>query len=121
MVVYLHDDYQMAFLVAIVPTLLGAYYLGPTFALTQGLVGLRMRALASSILLFILNLIGLGLGPQVTGILSDAFNAFGGLGTDSLRYALICVLLLNVVATVYYWMAGRDLEGDLARRGELDG
>ncbi|NIP15918.1 MAG: MFS transporter [Pseudomonadales bacterium] len=120
-VVYLHDDYQVAFMVAIVPTLLGAYYLGPTFALTQGLVGLRMRALASSILLFILNLIGLGLGPQVTGILSDVFNAFGDLGTDSLRYALICVLLLNVVATVYYGMAGRDLKKDLARRGELDG
>jgi predicted MFS family arabinose efflux permease len=121
MVVYLYDDYRVAFLVAIVPTLLGAYYLGPTFALTQGLVGLRMRALASSILLFILNLIGLGLGPQVTGILSDGFNAFGDLGADSLRYALICVLLLNVVATVYYWMAGRDLERDLARRGQLDG
>ena len=35
-----------------IPYLLGAYYLGPTFSMTQGMVGLRMRALASSILLF---------------------------------------------------------------------
>lgn len=118
--VYLSDDYVFAFVIAVVPTFLGSYYLGPTFALTQGLVGLRMRALAASILLFILNLIGLGLGPQVTGIISDVLNAYTDLGDDALRWALICVLFMNVLATVFYWMAGRDLVADMARRGELE-
>jgi MFS family permease len=117
--VYLADDYIVAFTVALIPTFLGADYLGPTFALTQGLVGLRMRALASSILLFILNLIGLGLGPQLTGILSDVFSAYTDLGVDSLRMALVCVLLVNIIATLFYWMAGRDLVKDMARGGEL--
>ncbi len=118
--VYLTDDYIVAFMVALMPTFLGSYYLGPTFALTQGLVGLRMRALASGILLFILNLIGLGLGPQLTGILSDLLNAYTDLGTDALRWALVCVLLVNIIATVFYWMAGRDLIADMARGGELE-
>ena len=76
--------------------------------------------MASSILLFILNLIGLGLGPQVTGILSDVFNAYTDLGEGALQAALICVLLVNIIATLFYWMAGRDLVADMARRGELD-
>jgi len=31
-----------------------------------GLVGLRMRAVASAVLFFVLNLVGLGLGPLAT-------------------------------------------------------
>jgi predicted MFS family arabinose efflux permease len=118
--VYATSNHVAAFIVAIVPSALGAYYLGPTFALTQSLVGLRMRALASSILLFILNLIGMGLGPQLTGILSDVFNAYSDLGVHSLRAAMLCVLAANVVATLLYLMAGRDLRQDMQRRGELE-
>jgi len=118
--VYVASDYVAAFLVASIPTFLGSYYLGPTFALTQGLVGLRMRALASSILLFILNIIGMGLGPLLTGVLSDLLDASTGLGDDSLRVSMLCVLLVNVLATLFYWFAGRDLRSDMARRGELD-
>ena len=43
-----------ALLLLIIPYIMATLYLGPTFALTQGLVKLRMRALASAILLFIL-------------------------------------------------------------------
>lgn len=113
--VYVHHDWQVALMVAAIPTFLGSYYLGPTFALTQGLVGIRMRALASSILLFILNLIGLGLGPQVTGIISDLLHSFTDLGVESLRWALVVVLMFNVVSTIYYVAAGRYLRDDLAR------
>ena len=49
--------------------------------------GLRMRALASSIILFIANIIGLGLGPQFTGIASDILFVTTDLGQDSLRWA----------------------------------
>jgi predicted MFS family arabinose efflux permease len=113
--VYLVPDYAVALLIAIVPTMLGSYYLGPTFALTQGLVGLRMRALASSILLFILNLIGMGLGPQATGIISDAL-ATTAVGEESLRWALLIVLTFNVASTGFYLLAGRHLRQDMAAR-----
>ena len=96
------------------PYILGAYYLGPTFSMTQGLVGLRMRALASGILLFILNIIGLGLGPQFVGILSDVLNLTTDLGEESLRWALVSVVAFNGLAVWCYMKAAKTLEQDLA-------
>ena len=117
--VYLSNDVIMALFVANIPVFLGAFYLGPGFALTQRLVGVRMRALAASILLFITNLIGLGLGPQLTGIISDVLNLSTGLGVDSLRWSMVIVLTLNVVSTVFYLIAARYLISDLAAPREL--
>ncbi len=117
---YTLPEPALAFWIAAVPSFLGSYYLGPTFSLAQGLVGLRMRALAASILLFILNLIGMGLGPLFVGITSDLLNAFGGFDSgEALRWALVSVLVFNVLSTVFYLMAARDLKSDLARSHEL--
>lgn len=117
--VYTWPDPIVAFWIAAVPGFLGSYYLGPTFSLTQGLVGLRMRALAAAILLFILNLIGMGLGPMIVGATSDLLNAYTDLGDHSVRWALVSVLIFNVLSTVFYLMAARDLRADLARSHEL--
>ena len=103
----------------IVPNVLGGFYLGPSFAVTQGLVGLRMRALASSILLFVLNLIGLGLGPQVAGVISDVLAASTNLGTDALRWSLTIGLVFNLVSATLFFFASRTLRADLARSREL--
>jgi MFS family permease len=111
---YLWHDPNAALWVLSVHYFLGAYYLGPTFSMTQGMVGLRMRALAASISLFILNIIGMGLGPQFTGVLSDLLNGFTDLGTESLRWALVFSLVFNLVSAIFYLMASRTLEQDLA-------
>ena len=66
--------------------LLRRLLLGPVIAITYLLVKVRMRALASAILLFILNLIGLGGGPQVVGILNDALAP--RLGAEAVLYSL---------------------------------
>jgi MFS family permease len=118
--VYLYGTPYTALWVLAIPYFLGAYYLGPTFSLTQGLVGLRMRALASSILLFILNIIGLGLGPQFTGIASDVLNVTTSLGADSLRWALVLSLVFNVVSAILYLMAGRTLQEDLDASAQMN-
>jgi len=117
--VYTWPEPVTAFWIAAIPAFLGSYYLGPTFSLAQGLVGLRMRALAASILLFILNLIGMGLGPVIVGATSDLLNAYTDLGVQSVRWALVSVLLFNVMSTVFYLMAAKDLRSDLARSHEL--
>jgi MFS family permease len=49
------------------------FYLGPMYAVTQGVVAPRIRATAVAVLLFIVNLIGYGMGPPVIGALSDMF------------------------------------------------
>ncbi len=48
-------------------------YLGPAFGVMHNMVTPRMRATATALLFLIINLIGLGLGPTVVGLLSDAF------------------------------------------------
>lgn len=47
------------------------FYLGCMYASVQGIVAPRVRATATAVLLFIVNLLGYGLGPPVIGALSD--------------------------------------------------
>ncbi len=116
--VYLWGDATQALWVFAVPNILGAYYLAPTFAMTQGLVGLRMRALAAAILLFVLNIIGMGLGPLFVGSLSDYIASSSNYGVESLRYALCVATLFILGATVSSVLAARTLRADLASAAE---
>jgi MFS family permease len=109
---YLWPDVRIALALAGIPVFFGAMYLGPTFALTQALAPLRMRAVASAFLLFLLNLIGLGLGPQGVGIASDLLAP--QLAGDSLRGALVLTVLLNLWSGAHYFLGARTLEADLA-------
>lgn len=109
---YLWPEGRIALLPSIPGAVLGPMYLGPTFAMTQGLVKLRMRAVASAILLFIINLIGLGLGPQVVGIVSDLLTPI--YGTEAIRYALLSVVAVGSIwSSAHYFLAARTLREDL--------
>ena len=105
------DDLTTALIFYLFPAFFGGFYLAPTFSLIQSLVSLRMRALASSITLFVLNIIGMGFGPQLVGILSDYFAP--EYGQHSLRMALIVLSFLNLWCAFHYFTAGRTLEADL--------
>jgi MFS family permease len=105
-------DPRQALLLSIPSTLLGAMWLGPVFALTQSLVGIRMRALASAILLFVVNLIGLGLGPQVVGLLNDLLRPRFGAG--AVRWSLAAVVIVSSLwAALHFALAARTLRADL--------
>ncbi len=90
---------------------LASFFFGPSFAMTQALATFRMRAVATSLLLFVQTLIGLGLGPLVTGILSDRLRPLVGL--DALRDGLVLVGLVNLWAAAHYFRGARFLRGDL--------
>lgn len=92
-------------------TMLGAFYLGPTIAISHTLVSPSMRAMASAILFFILNLIGLGLGPLVVGMISDMLAP--AYGSESLRYALGIVSFVNLISAAFFFLAARKLLADL--------
>ena len=79
-------------------------YLGPSFALIQHLAPLRIRAMWAAITLLVINLLGLGLGPTLVGILSDFYRP--SYGADSLRYAMLSVYALTPLAILLYWRAG---------------
>jgi MFS family permease len=111
--VYLWPERSGALLFAVPAAILGPMYLGPTFAMAQGLARPTMRALVSAILLFVINLIGLGLGPQAVGALSDALAPT--YGVESIRYALLWVVVVGAAwSTLHYALAARTLRADLA-------
>ncbi len=93
-------------------------YLGPSFAMTQSLVRPQMRAVASAILLFVLNLIGLGIGPWFVGFLSDLLRP--SFGVESIRYALMSVVCVgNAWAALHYILAARTLREDLQAKDRI--
>lgn len=110
---YLAHSIELALACFTLPALLGGAYLGPSFSLNQSLVTVRMRSVASAIILFIVNIIGLGLGPLTVGVLSDLLQPH--YGADSLRYALLCLVFVSLWTATHYFLAGRTLRADLAR------
>ncbi|MBA4772233.1 MAG: MFS transporter [Sphingomonas sp.] len=101
---YFTYDLTLGLAAVLASTLLASSYLGPSFALIQGLAPTRMRAVWAAITLLIINLIGLGLGPSLTGLLSDLYKPV--FGAESLRYALMSASLLTPWAIFHYWRAG---------------
>ena len=97
----------------ILPGMLLGLFIGPTFAIVQALVDVRSRAVAAAILLFVFNLVGLGLGPLAVGALSDLLEPRWGV--DSLRFALLIVVPISLWGACHYARAGRTLGADLAR------
>ena len=109
---YVVEGAYTALIVSIVPGILFNVYLGNSLAMTHALVGLRMRAVASAILFFLINLIGMGLGPWGVGLLSDMLSA--ELGNESLRYAMLYLLPAAMGwSAVHFLMASRTLQKDL--------
>lgn len=117
---YLYDGSIAAVYLSLgMVAILGAMYLGPSFAMTQALVTLRMRAVASAILLLVLNLIGMGLGPYFIGFISDVLEPeFANL---SLRWALCVAVLFNAWAAIHYLLGARTVAGDIEDTERLKG
>ncbi|MBI1181708.1 MAG: MFS transporter [Alphaproteobacteria bacterium] len=90
---------------------LAATYQGSTFAMLQTLSPLRMRAQASAIMLFASNLIGMGLGPSIVGMISDGLHPW--LGVEALRYAVPITSLFGLWGAWHYYLAGKHYREDL--------
>ena len=71
----LAEDPVLGLAAYFVPCALGSVYLAPLLVVIHSLVPLRMRAVASAVALFFMNLIGMGLGPQAVGLISDLAGA----------------------------------------------
>ena len=71
MLAYTQNDWRWAVALLVLPGIFGSMYLGPSFGVIQNTVDDRQRATATAVLLFIVNLIGLGAGPPFVGWLID--------------------------------------------------
>ena len=104
---YLAESAPIAVGVYFIALLFQSCYLGPTFACIQTLAPLRMRAVWAAITLLVINLVGLGIGPTLVGIISDLL--LPRFGQESLRYSLLIIGSLTPIAIFFYWMASRAL------------
>ena len=95
----------------VLPNFFGSIHTGPSFAMVQSLAPIRVRAMASAIILLVINLIGMGLGPLVIGVLSEWLEP--EYGARSLGYAMLVVVPLNLWAATHYWRASRSLRAEL--------
>lgn len=93
-------------------TLQIAYY-GPIVAVVQALVPARRRAFAGALLLLVFNIVGLGLGPFLTGALSD--HLIGLAGDQALRWALIVCLAGSTGAGIAFLAIGPAFRAEMAR------
>lgn len=109
-VVFLSESTTLALAAFVIPAFLGLMYQAPAFAVTQALATPMMRATASAVLLFVINIVGLAMGPAVTGALSDALEP--RFGADSLRYALLIVSVGLLWSALHFKLAARSLAAD---------
>jgi len=81
-------------------------YLGPAFSLIQNLITPRARATINSMVYLISSVFGFGLGPFVTGALSQQLSSHG---VDALRYSLLAVSTAALWSALHFAMAARPI------------
>ncbi len=104
-------------LIALAPIQMAiCFVLGPAYTLIQRLVADEIRATTMTMIMLFANIIGMGLGPQVVGILSDLFARH--FEHDGLRYAMLIMSLLAPWAAYHFWKVGVTAELDLQAASE---
>jgi MFS family permease len=104
-------DLMWAILAYVPGQLMVNAWVGPTYAMTQSVAPPSVRALAAAIVVFAINLVGMGLGPLVVGALNDAFAPRFGL--EAVRYSLMIAAVPHTLAAVFNVLAARTLREDL--------
>ena len=104
------SDPWVAWPLLLIPNALNILWLGPVTTAVQHLVPRAMRSTASASFLLINNLVGLGIGPMLIGIISDTFKE--KYGTEALRYAAVSVVGFYVVASLLMFVALRRIRED---------
>lgn len=126
-----------------VASVLQYFYLGAQYNIAQAVVSVRVRATSIAILLFIVNLIGYGVGPPTLGFIADMFtNAYissndlvgqitatcsmsdpdlspalvescGEARGYGVRWACVTATMLFLLAGLFFLLSGRTFVQDL--------
>lgn len=104
---YLSPTFGMAAAFLAIPAFTSGMFLGPSMAYVQSLAKLRMRSFAAAIKMMTLNLVGLGIGPQAVGLISDALKP--SYGEDSLRIALVIISAVSLWGALHFYLCSKHL------------
>lgn len=132
------QSHLVATIIALVfPGLFAGMHYGPTYAVVHNLIEPRMRASTVAIMALVSGIIGMIVGPTVTGKMSDVFAAKAfALGdyaamcpeavkgsaigeacriasAGGLRTALVIIVSLYVWAAIHYFLASRHMKKEL--------
>jgi MFS family permease len=87
---------------------------GPANGLLISLLRPRMRGVVAATAQILTALTGVGVGPYLVGVLSDLYG-----GSDSLRWAIVTGMVINLWAAIHFLLAGlavrRDRTKELTR------
>jgi predicted MFS family arabinose efflux permease len=89
---------------SIIPIYLSFIYVGPAYAMVQRFAHPQQRATAAAFTLFLINLLGLGLGPLSIGAVTDFIVPH--FGKESLRYSMMAITsVTSICACISYFRA----------------
>ncbi|MEM7729077.1 MAG: MFS transporter [Pseudomonadota bacterium] len=92
-------------------TLTAGFYLGPAFALAQTLAPIKVRAMSTALFFFILNMIALGGGPTIVGLISQALTPEHG-AEQALRLAMTFLVVPFALSILFFFVTARTLPKD---------
>jgi MFS family permease len=116
------DSVPLALASLLVGNVLHYSYLGAQYTICQGVASARSRATAVAIMLFIVNLIGYGLGPLFVGYLSDALMLSAQAdGLDNARglglaWSMMFTVSIYGASGVLFLYTARTLQRDLVSK-----
>jgi MFS family permease len=118
MAAFLFASNKYVALSILVPQQIALYFLhAPIFTLLQRLVPDAMRATALAVVMLLSHLIGMGLGPQIVGAMSDLLLPM--LGPDALRWAMLIACLMALWSSYHLWHVSHTVRADLATVGTM--
>jgi predicted MFS family arabinose efflux permease len=96
---------------------IGGLSAAPMMTVVTGLAPAHSRSMAVAVMMVAINVIGLGGGPLVVGMLSDILNPV--YGEDALGVAMKIILVVGIPSTILTWIASRYCVKDFAAAGIL--
>lgn len=105
------DDAELAVRIIPIWSFLVGSIGGPIFAMIQGVARPEMRAVAAALNMFVMTLVGMGLGPTFVGFASDHLASTHG--DASLRFALALIAPVQIAGALLWIFASSSLKRDL--------
>jgi predicted MFS family arabinose efflux permease len=108
LVIFTTQNTSLALWLNFIPSMMLAIYIGPGIAVLHTNVKPTMRATASALFYFVVNIIGLGLGPTIIGGVSDYLTP--SYGQDALRMAMLVIIPSALAwSAIHFYLAGNAL------------
>jgi len=112
LVFFLERDFALGMGMTMVTTVAGGLWVGPSYALVQNLAGPPLRAVGAAVFMMTVNIVGLSLGPYLTGLFSDLLTP--SFGNEALTVSLCLVTLTCLVGAACFLAATRTVIADIA-------